>query len=282
LLMRVREACLGAYAHQDLPFERLVEELQPTRDLSQNPLFQAMLVMEEPLPARTADRLALEPVRSDTGTAKFDLLVAVSPRPDGGWDVLAEHAAALFEPVTIDRLLGHWKTLLEGVDSEARLSGLPLLTAPEARQVLAEWNDTRAAYPQGLRLHDLVAAQAERTPDAVAVVGETEGLTYRELTERAGSLASHLRQLGIGPEVRVGLCLERTPDLIAAILGILEAGAAYVPLDLAYPQERLELMLTDSGAALLLTQSSLANRLSFFSSSTILRDRDLPPLTGRW
>jgi amino acid adenylation domain-containing protein len=269
-LARVREACLGAYAHQDIPFERLVEELQPSRDLSQNPLFQAMLVLEEPLPLRKTGGLALSPVRAETGTAKFDLLVAVSPRPDGGWDVLAEYAAALFEPVTIDRLLGHWRTLLEGADPSLRLSELPILTVPERQQAIAEWNDTRADYPSGLCLHDLVRMQAERTPEAVAVVGETGRLTYRELMERAGRIAGSLP--GAGPEARVGLCLERTPDLIAAILGILETGAAYVPLDPAYPQDRLEIMLTDSGAGVLLTQASLADRLSFFPGPTVLLD----------
>jgi len=277
-LARVREACLGAYAHQDVPFERLVEELQPSRDLSQNPLFQAMLVLEEPLPARRAGALTLSPTRAETGTAKFDLLVAVSPRADGGWDVLAEYAAALFEPVTIDRLLGHWRTLLEGADPSLRLSEQPLLTVPERQQAIAEWNDTRADYPSGLCLHDLVAAQAERTPDAVAVVGETERLTYRELMDRADRIAESLP--GAGPEARIGLCLERTPDLIAAILGVLQTGAAYVPLDPAYPQDRLEIMLTDSGAEVLLTQSSLADRLSFFPRPTVLLDQS-PPLPGR-
>ncbi|MEA2563442.1 MAG: hypothetical protein QOH06_4946 [Acidobacteriota bacterium] len=269
-LARVREACLGAYAHQDIPFERLVEELQPSRDLSQNPLFQAMLVLEEPLPARQAGGLTLSPVRAETGTAKFDLLVAVSPRPDGGWDVLAEYAAALFEPVTIDRLLAHWRTLLEGADPGLCLSELPVLTAPERQQAIAEWNDTRADYPSGLCLHNLVAAQAQRTPDAVAVVGETERLTYRELMDRADRIAGSLP--GAGPEVRIGLCLERTPDLIAAILGVLQTGAAYVPLDPGYPQDRLEVMLTDSGAEVLLTQSSLADRLAFYPGTTILLD----------
>jgi amino acid adenylation domain-containing protein len=280
-LARVREACLGAYAHQDIPFERLVEELQPSRDLSQNPLFQAMLVLEEPLPARLAGDLVFEPRRTETGTAKFDLLVAVSPRPDGGWDVLAEHAAALFEPVTIDRLLAHWRTLLEGVDPSLRLSELPLLTAPERQQAVAEWNDTGAQYPAGLCLHDLVAAQAERTPDSIAVVGETERLTYRELMDQAAGIAAHLETLGVGPEDRVGLCLNRTPDLIAAILGILQTGAAYVPLDPAYPQDRLELMLTDAAAGLLLTESTLADRLRFFTGPTLLLDRKSPPLPGR-
>ncbi|HYX22785.1 MAG TPA: amino acid adenylation domain-containing protein, partial [Thermoanaerobaculia bacterium] len=177
LLARVREAALGAYTHQDLPFERLVEELQPSRGLAQSPLFQVMFALEEPLPARRAAGLALEPVRRHSGTAKFDLLLAVSRREDGGWDVLAEYASSLFEPVTIDRLLGHWRTLLAGIvtaDPSTRLSALPLLTAAERQQVAAEWNDTGVDFPPVLCLHDLVAAQAARTPEAVAVVGERE------------------------------------------------------------------------------------------------------------
>jgi amino acid adenylation domain-containing protein len=278
LLARVREAALSAYAHQDLPFERLVEELQPSRELSQNPLFQVVLVLEEPLPARTSAGLVMEPVRSHSGTAKFDLVLAVSPRPDGGWDVFAEYPVALFEPATIDRLLGHWRNLLDGAaaaEPSIRLSALPLLGALERQQVFAEWNDTRADFPAGLCLHHLVAAQAERSPEAVAVVGESERLTYRELMTRAGRLARFLRGLGISPEVRVGLCLERRPDLIAAILGILHAGGAYVPLDPAYPQERLEIMLTDSQAQVLLTESALAGRFEFFQGPAVLLDRDL-------
>ncbi|HEV8580076.1 MAG TPA: non-ribosomal peptide synthase/polyketide synthase [Thermoanaerobaculia bacterium] len=276
-MARVREACLDAYAHQDLPFERLVEELQPSRELSQNPLFQVVLVLEEPLPARTAGELVLEPVRSHSGTAKFDLVLAVSPRADGGWDVFAEYSVALFDPATIDRLLRHWQMLVEGAaaaDPAVRLSGLPLLTAAERQQVFAEWNDTGAPYPSGLCLHHLVAAQAARTPDAEAVVGEAERLTYRELLLRSGRLARFLRGQGVGPEVRVGICLERTPDLIAAILGVLQAGGAYVPLDPAYPQERLEVMLIDSQAQVLLTESALAGRLAFFAAPTLLLDVD--------
>jgi amino acid adenylation domain-containing protein len=277
LLARVREAALSAYTHQDLPFERLVEELAPSRDLSQNPLFQVVLVLEEPLPARSAAGLSLEPVRRDSGTAKFDLVLAVSPRPDGGWDVFAEHSAALYDRATIERLLGQWRTLLEGAAAagpSTPLSRLPLLTAPERQQIHAEWNDTRAVFPAGLRLHDLIAAQAARTPDVVAVVGEGERVTYRGLMERAGRLARFLRAEGVGPESRVGLCLERSPELLAGILGILRAGGAYLPLDPAYPQERLELMLEDAGAELLVTQSSLAGRFGFFAGRTVLLDLD--------
>src|SRR6185295_19276849 len=275
LLARVREAALSAYAHQDLPFERLVEELQPSRELSQNPLFQVVLVLEEPLPARRAGELLLEPLRSHSDTAKFDLLLTVSPHTDGGWEVLGEYATALFDPVTVDRLLGNWRTLLAGAvaaDPSARLSDLPLLSAPESQQIFAEWNDTGARYPAGLCLHHLVAAQAARTPDTEAVAGEVERLTYRELMARADRLARRLRRLGVGPEVRVGVCLERTPELIATILGILRAGGAYMPLDPAYPQERLEIMLADSGTQVLLTASALADRLAFFAGPTVLLD----------
>ncbi len=291
LLARVREAALSAYAHQDLPFERLVEELAPSRDLSQNPLFQVVLVLEEPLPARSAAGLSLEPVRRDSGTAKFDLVLAVSPRPDGGWDVFAEHSAALYDRATVERLLGQWRTLLEGAaaaDPSTPLSRLPLLTPPERQQLHAEWNDTRAAFPAGLRLHDLIGAQAARTPDAVAIVGggggegegEGERVTYRGLIERAGRIARFLRAEGVGPEARVGLCLERSPELLAGILGILQAGGAYLPLDPAYPQERLELMLADAGAELLVTQSSLAGRFGFFAGRTVLLDADRARIDG--
>src|SRR5262249_13827230 len=162
------------------------------RALAQNPLFQVLFVLEEPLPPRTAAGLAMEPLKRHSGTAKFDLVLAVSPRPDGGWDVLAEHATALFDGITVDRLLGQWRTLVEAAAAAspaARLSELPLLTAGERQQINAEWNDTGTEYPTGLRLHDLVAAQAAHTPDAVAVVGERETLTYRELMTRAAGLA---------------------------------------------------------------------------------------------
>jgi amino acid adenylation domain-containing protein len=292
LLARVRQACLGAYRHQDLPFERLVEELQPSRDLARNPLFQVMLVLEEPLPARlvaTAGRgaagegegggtLRLEPVRGESGTARLDLLLAVSPRDGGGWDLLAEYATALWEPASIERLLGQLRVLLAGAaaaPAAARLSQLPMLSAAERHQLVAEWNDTAAAPAPPALLHELVAAQAARTPEAVAVaggLGESRPLTYGALLAGARRLAAELRALGIGPERRVGICLERTPDLVAAILGVLAAGGAYVPLDPGYPRERLQLMLDDAEATALVTVSALAGRLAFSGGPTVLLD----------
>ncbi|HEY2737321.1 MAG TPA: condensation domain-containing protein, partial [Thermoanaerobaculia bacterium] len=198
LLERVRETCLGAYAHQDVPFERLVQELQPERDLGQNPLFQVMLVLDEPLPPRRSVALALTPRRADSGTSRFDLMLAVTPAAEGGWTAVTEHAAALFDPATIDRLLGHFATLLASAaaDPAARLSALPLLTAAEQAQ-LAEWNDTAVPISTGLRLHDLVMAQAARTPDAEAVVGEEERITYGELMARAARVTHALREVGV-------------------------------------------------------------------------------------
>ncbi len=298
-LSRVRQACLGAYAHQDLPFERLVEELAPRRDLAQNPLFQVVLVVEEPLPSIAAGGLAMRPLRADGGTAKFDLTVTVSPpapaSPDPAWDLLAEYPAALWEPSTIDRLLGHFRALLiaaAAADPAARLSQLSLLSPAERQQLVVEWNDTAAASPRGARLHDLIAAQAARLPDAVAVVGPgvrpgvgpigpaigpvSRGdarLTYGELLARARRLGAFLRSRGVGPEARVGLAVERGPALLVGALGILEAGGVYVPLDPTYPHDRLRWMLADSGAALLLTESALAGRLAF-AGPTIRLDAD--------
>jgi amino acid adenylation domain-containing protein len=309
LFERVRQACLGAYAHQDLPFELLVDELRPERDLAHHPLFQVMLTLEEPLPPRrlggaadprqaaaappAAPRLplTLEPLRGATGTAKFDLLLAVAPLPDGGWNLLGEYAAALWEAASVDRLLGHLDALLAGAAAappETRLSELPLLAAAERHQLLREWNDAPVpaapaapaadavrpgiAAPTAPRLHDLVAAQAARTPDAVAVVAgsaSVERLTYGALLGRARALAAVLRPLGIGPESRVGVCLERNADLVAAVLGILEAGAAYVPLDPDYPRARLELMLADAEAQALVVAPALAGRFAAFTGPVV-------------
>ncbi len=276
-LGRVRRACLGAYAHQDLPFERLVEELAPQRDLGRNPLFQVALVVEEPLPARATGGLVLTPRPSDSGTAKFDLSVALSPTA-AGWVLRAEYPSALWEAATIDRLLGHFRNLLlaaAAASPAVRLADLPLLSPPERQQLVVEWNDTAAAWPAGARLEELVAAQAARIPDAVAVVGGDRRLTYGALGERAQRLGDHLRGLGVGPEVRVGLAVERGPQLLVGVLGILAAGGAFVALDPAHPRERLAHLLADCGAAVLLTESAVAARLDF-AGPTVLLDAELP------
>jgi non-ribosomal peptide synthetase component F len=259
LLARVREVALGAYAHQDLPFERLVEELQVGRDLSRNPLFQVMFVLQNgPGEGLKLPELSLTPVELSGGTAKFDLTLSLTETERGLRGSL-EYDTELFDSATIRRMLGHYQRLLEGmvVDADRSISALELLTEAEREQLLVEWNDTRADYPEGLCIHELFEAQVERTPDAIAVVFEGEELTYGELNRRANRLAHYLRRLGVGPEVLVGICVERSLEMVVGLLGILKAGGAYVPLDPEYPRERLEFMLEDAQIPVLLTQQRL-------------------------
>ncbi|HEX6864791.1 MAG TPA: condensation domain-containing protein, partial [Thermoanaerobaculia bacterium] len=215
LLARVREVCLDAYANQDIPFELLVETLQPHRALSQNPLFQLMLVLEEPLPALRAGDLSLLPRRVENGTAKFDLTLAVTPGADG-WLASAEHAVALFDPATVDRLLGHFRTLLEGsaADPGRRLSELPMLDAAEREQLLVQWNDTGRPAPWA----SVIELFERQAPDALAVSWPGGRLTYGELRSRAWRLAAKLRALGVRPEVTVGLHAGRSPELVTGAL----------------------------------------------------------------
>ncbi len=254
LLRRVREVCLGAYAHQDLPFDLLVEELRPERSMGHTPLFQVLFALQNaPLPELELAGLALQPLEIDSGTAKFDLTMSVQ-QTSHGLSASLEYSTDLFEAATISRMLGHFQVLLEGIvaDPECRISALPLLTAAE-RQLLLEWNATAVEYPRDRCIHDLFADQARRTPEHLAVIFEDQRLTYAELNRRANQLARYLRRLGVGPEARVGICLERSADLVVALLGILKAGAAYVPLDPTYPHERLAWMQSDAQVSVLLT-----------------------------
>ncbi len=267
LLKRVRRVCLGAYAHQDLPFEQLVEELQPRRDLSRNPLFQVMLNLLN-APAQRADiaeRLAVSPLSTEASTSLFDLQAYITPL-ESGLAVSWEHATDLFDAATIERLSGHFETLLTGITKrpERPLSELPLLSAAERRQLLETWNDTAAPRPAEPTVHALFEAQARRTPEALALVApETgEALAYADLNARADRLAHSLRHRGVGPGTRVAVCLERSPDLVAALLGVLKAGGAYVPLDPAHPAERLAYVLEDSAATVLLTEPRLRGLIS--------------------
>ena len=259
LLGRVREVALGASAHQDLQFERLVEVLQPERNLSHTPLFQVMFVYQNaPLaPVATGD-LRLIPLDPHSGTSKFDLTLEVfaSGQQVGG---VVEYSTDLFDDVTVARWIESLLFLVSGAaaDPGRRLSELPLLGDVERHQVLHEWNDTRAAYPTGLLLHGLFEAQAERTPEAVAVVFEESSLTYRELDRRSSRLARELRELGCGPESVVAVLMERSLELMVALLGVLKSGAAYLPLDPEYPAERLAWMLGDAAARIVLTQERL-------------------------
>jgi aspartate racemase len=261
LLGRVREVTVEATSHQDIPFEYLVKELQPDREMGQNPLFQVLLMLEPAAPALPSG-WTLTHMEVDTRTSKFDLSLILEDRPEG---LLAhfEYSTDLFDAATIERMVGHWQTLLEGIvaNPEQRLSELPLLTEAERQQLLVEWNATQTPYPGDQCVHQLFETQVERTPGSVALIFEEQQITYRELNERANQLAHHLQQLGVGPEVLVGLCMDRSFEMVVSLLAILKAGGAYVPLDPAYPRERLAFMLEDTGAPVLLTQQRFVDFL---------------------
>ncbi|HVS52164.1 MAG TPA: amino acid adenylation domain-containing protein [Opitutaceae bacterium] len=259
LLGRVREMSLEALAHQDLPFERLVQELRPDRTASRNPLFQVMFVLQNaPMPPTELPRLTLEPLEVDTGTAKFDLTLSMVESAQGLRAAL-EYNADLFEPTTIQRLLGCYQTLLESVvaDPEQPIATLPLLTPAERHQVLSEFNATASDYPRDRTIPELFAEQVARRPEAVALTCDGKNITYRELDTRANQLAHALRRIGIGPDKLAGVCLPRSIDLLVALLGILKAGGAYVSFDPGYPPERIAFMIADTGASVVLTHESL-------------------------
>jgi amino acid adenylation domain-containing protein len=269
LLSRVRQMALAAYAHQDLPFETLVEVLQPERDASRTPFFQVMFVFEQAV--HTAPQL-------DSGTAKYDLSLYLwgdASRLTGTF----EYNTDLFDAATIDGMVGHWQTLLEAIVAapDRSIATLPILTADERQQVLIDWNDTTVGYPQQT-IQGLFEAQAARTPDAVAVMDGLQLLTFRDLNARANQMAHYLRSLGVMAETLVAVCLPRSLDLIVSLLGILKAGGAYVPLDPAYPKERLAFMLKDSGATILLTVRELADRFPDHQARVLYLDAEAEAL----
>jgi amino acid adenylation domain-containing protein len=258
-LLRVRDVCLSAYAHQDLPFEKLVQELQPERDYSRNPLFQVMFVVQNtPRPFPQPSGFSVERVDVLTATSPFDLSLYLRER-DGKLIGFVEYSTDLFDSSTMERMVGHFRTLLEGIvaDPDRLISTLPLLTEEEKHRLLVEWNDTAADYPKDSCIHELFEAQVERTPKAIAVQFEGKQLTYRELDSRANQLAHYLQGFGVGLEKLVGICVERSLEMVIGLFGILKAGGAYVPLDPAYPRERLEFMLKDAQVSVLLTQAKL-------------------------
>ncbi|HET7231076.1 MAG TPA: amino acid adenylation domain-containing protein, partial [Longimicrobium sp.] len=271
-LGRVREVTLGAYENQEVPFERLVEELQPERSLSHSPLFQVMFTLQNAGGGGSAlPGLRVSGVGAELGSAKFDLSLALAATARGLLGAL-NYNTDLFERSTVERMLGHLERVLEQVaaDADVRLSRLDLLGEAERTLVLEEWNRTETEYPTGRCIHELVEAQAARTPGAVAVVAEEAELTYGELNERANRLARHLVRLGVGSEARVGVCLERGIEMVVSLLAVLKAGGAYVPLDPAYPAERLAFTLFDSGVAVLLTQESLRPALPVPDGVTVV------------
>ncbi|MCP4660487.1 MAG: AMP-binding protein, partial [bacterium] len=250
LLARVRRVSLDAYAHQDLPFERLVEELEPQRDLSSTPLFQVMFALQNaPRERFELPELTLSTLSAAGETAKFDLTLTLQEDAAGIRGEL-EYSTDLFDPTTMVRLVAHFERLLEGIveDPERRLAELPRMTAPERHQLLVEWRETGTAPPPDLCIRELFEAQVEARPDARAVVCGPTMLSYRELDERASRLAHHLRELGVVPEVLVGIAAERRPEVVVGLLGILKAGGVYLPLDPSHPEERLAFQLRDAGA----------------------------------
>ncbi|MEH2097079.1 MAG: amino acid adenylation domain-containing protein [Nostoc sp.] len=276
LLKQVREVTLEAYAHQDLPFEKLVEELEPERDLSRHPLFQIGFALQNvPIPAIELSGLIVNHRLEHNGTAKFDLFLELFETPDGisGW---FEYSTDLFDAATISRIGGHFQTLVAGIVAhpDRKVADLPLLTATERQQFLVGWNQTQADYPEQSCIHQLFEAQVERSPDSVAAIFAQQQITYHDLNARANQLARYLQTLGVQSDVLVGICVERSLETIVALLAILKAGGAYVPLDTAYPQQRLSLMLTDSQVTVLLTQQCLLEQLPEHQATIVCLDRD--------
>ncbi|MFH0245768.1 amino acid adenylation domain-containing protein [Streptomyces sp. HK10] len=281
LVDRARETCLEAYAHADVPFERLVEELRPPRDLSRGALVQVMLMLgNTPRDDLRMPGLETEAVRLDPGTAKSDLFLTLLPDGDGdgecgGLRAELEYNTDLFDAATADRMLTHLRTLLEAAaaDPHRRLSALPALPADEQR-LLDRWGTAETAPVRDVLVHDMVRERTARAGGRTAVFLDDSRLTYAELDERANRLAHHLRRLGVRPEDRVAVFTERTPDLLVALLGVLRSGGAYVPVDPDYPAERIRYMLADSGARVLVGHASLTGRLPDHDVRLVLLDRD--------
>ncbi|ELX13938.1 amino acid adenylation domain containing protein [Janthinobacterium sp. HH01] len=282
LLDRVRGTTLDAYAHQDLPFERLVEALRPERHTSHSVLFQVMLILQNTpsntiaLPGLTMQGMAVERVSS-----KFDLTLNLSETALGLRGAF-EYNTDLFDASTIERMAGHFTRLLEAIvaDPQRRIQDLDMLDDAERRQLLVEWNDTARDYGVASMMPALFEERAAASPDRVALVHEGEQLTYGELNVRANRLAHHLRTLGVGPDVLVGLCVERSLEMMVGLLAILKAGGAYVPLDPAYPADRLAYMLEDAAPVVLLTQQRLLASVPTGGVPVFCLDADAASLAG--
>jgi|GEM_PF-597043 len=264
LLQRVRQTVLGAQEHQELPFDRLVEALQPERDLSHAPIVQVLFVqLVKPPQSINLPGLVLKPQEVEAGTMRFDLSLSILEMEDGLGGRL-EYDTNLFEPATASRLVQQFQTLISGVvlNPDQRISQLPLLTGVERHQLLVEWQDTYVELDEDLLFLDLFEQQVESAGDRVALLFEELQLTYSELNRRSNQLARHLRQLGIGPGSLVALYLDRSPEMLVSLLAVLKTGAAYVPLDPGYPRERLKFILEDSRVAVMVTQEHLAQEFS--------------------
>ncbi len=286
VLNRVKDVALGAYAHQDLPFEKLVEELHPERNLNQNPLFQVVFALQNaPMTALELPNLTLSPLPFETETTRFDLEFHLwEPNTQNGlWADSSEgisgfiiYSTDLFDDATIARMLEHFQILLEGIvaNPDHQIAQLSLLSKFELDNLLVKWNDTRLDYPQDKLVHQLFENIAQHHPDAIALVSEDEQLTYQELNIRSNKLAHFFTKSGVKAEVLVGLCVERSFDLVIGMLGILKAGGAYVPIDPTYPSERLNLMIQDANISVLLTHECWLERLEDRALRVICIDKD--------
>ncbi|MBI4782433.1 MAG: amino acid adenylation domain-containing protein [Oscillatoriophycideae cyanobacterium NC_groundwater_1537_Pr4_S-0.65um_50_18] len=282
LLRQVREVALAAYAHQDVPFEKLVEELHPDRDLSRNPLFQVVFALQNaPMHSLELPNLTLKPWQLAIGTTRFDLefhlweqsqgLSGLWQEPVEGISGFVAYNTDLFDAATIARLLTHFQTLLEAVVAhpDRHITELSILSTTERHQLLSEWNETQLEYASDTCIHHLFESQAAQTPNAIAVVGADEQLTYQALDQRSNQLAHYLQQLGVRPDSLVGICVDRSVDTVVAVLGVLKAGGAYLPLDPEYPRDRLSFMLTDAKVSILITQQSLVSVLLTVDATVI-------------
>jgi amino acid adenylation domain-containing protein len=287
LLKHVREKALGAYDHQEVPFEKLVEELQPERTLSRTPVFQTMFVLQNtPSPPLHLQGLEVEKKNIDTGSAKFDMTLSVTDKGDRT-EGLLEYDSDLFEPETPARMAQHYCTLLQSVvaNPAQEVSALPLLTEDDRRRILVDWNSTDAPYPAANCIHELFEARVRHTPDKIALEFEEQRLSYAGLNERANRLAHALRAAGAEPGMPVGVCLERSHHMIVALLAILKTGAAYVPLDPAYPAERIKFMREDARLSLIVSQEKLLHRLPMLDGAGAARvlsvDGDTPVIDAQ-
>lgn len=282
LLAQVRQTALEAYEHQDLPFEKLVEELQPERSLSHSPLFQVMFILQNaPKSSHSLGDLEIRPIKRKKTIAKFDLTLTMTEKEEGFIGAF-EYNSDLFDPATIDRAIGHFKILLENIvnNPEKPVSALPILSDRERRQLLIDWNKTTDNTISTLCIHELFEQQVARIPDDLALIVEStnnqsnEQLTYRELNHRADLLAGYLRTQNLPPESLIGICLDRSANMMVALLGILKAGLAYVPLDPTYPVERSIFTIADARISVLLTQQNLISQLGEHSARVVCLDRD--------
>ncbi|MDB6028676.1 MAG: amino acid adenylation protein [Verrucomicrobiales bacterium] len=276
LLAQQRSTCLNAFSRQDLPFERLVEELQPDRNATQNPLFNLMFSLQSGLRDKwDLPGLTFEPIELENGTAKFDLTLAMQENADS-LSATAEFSTEIFDASTIERMLGHIEVVLEAVvaDPQQKVSRLPLLSANERQRIVLDWNRTSTEYPRNAAVHELFEKAAAKFPNSIAVSYGANQLTYRELNQRANQLANFLRKHGAGTDVPIGISVERSVEMIVGWLGILKAGAAYVPLDPEYPKERLAFMVEDTRMPVLLTQKSLLQNLPSKNTKVFSLDLD--------